>query len=157
MELGEIFARDPDRQDAVLEAIVVEDVGEVGRDHAADAEVEQRPGRVLARRAAAEIVAGDDDRRLSVGGLVENEVGVLGAILAIAHFGEQTRAEAGALDRLEILLGDDHVGVDIVDRHRRRDPGQCRKLVHLVQTFCSRRFRLGDEGPKSVSLFSRWL
>jgi hypothetical protein len=47
LELGQIFGRDPDRQDAVLEAIVVEDVGEVGRDHAADAKVEQRPGRVL--------------------------------------------------------------------------------------------------------------
>ena len=128
--LARSCGRDPDRQDAVLEAIVVEDVGEVGRDHAADAEVEQRPGRVLTRRAAAEIVARDDDCRLAVGRLVEDEVGVLGAILAIAHFGEEALAEAGALDRLEILLGDDHVGVDIVDRHRRRDSGQCRKLVH---------------------------
>ena len=34
-----------------------------GRDHAADAEVEQRPGRVLARAAAAEILAGDQDLR----------------------------------------------------------------------------------------------
>ena len=53
--------RHGDRQDAVLEAVVVEDVGERGRDHAADAEIEQRPGRMLARRAAAEIVAGDED------------------------------------------------------------------------------------------------
>src|SRR4029077_471025 len=60
---------------------------------------------------------------------------ILGAVLAIAHFGEQAFAEAGALDRLEVLLRDDHVGVDVVDRHRRRDAGQCRKLVHRIQTF----------------------
>src|SRR3984885_4450186 len=47
LELGEIFGRDPDRQDAVLEAIVIEDVREVGCDDATDAEVEERPGRVL--------------------------------------------------------------------------------------------------------------
>ncbi len=57
----QIVRRNLDRQNAVLEAIVVENVGEVGRDHAADAEIEQRPGRVLARGAAAEIVAGDED------------------------------------------------------------------------------------------------
>ena len=48
-------ARQADRQDAVLEAVVVEDVGEVRRDDAADAEIQQRPWRVLARGAAAEI------------------------------------------------------------------------------------------------------
>ena len=75
VQLGEILARDLDWQDAVLEAIVIEDIGEVGRDNAADTEVEQRPGRMLPRRAAAEIVASDNDRRLAVGRLVEDEVG----------------------------------------------------------------------------------
>src|SRR5579883_3264424 len=56
-QLCQIFGRDFDRQNAVLEAIVVKDVGEIGRDHAAYAEIEERPRRVLARRAAAEIVA----------------------------------------------------------------------------------------------------
>ena len=60
-QLVDVFLRQHDRQDAVLEAVVEEDVGEAGRDDAADAEVLQRPGRVLARRAAAEIVAGDQD------------------------------------------------------------------------------------------------
>src|SRR3712207_8927519 len=50
-----VLGRDRDRQDAVLEAVVVKNVGEAGRDDAADAEIEQGPGRVLARRAAPEI------------------------------------------------------------------------------------------------------
>src|SRR3546814_12717813 len=50
-----LLLRQGDRQDAVLEAVVVEDVGEGWRDDAADAEVQERPGRVLARGAAAEI------------------------------------------------------------------------------------------------------
>src|SRR4051812_24283780 len=39
---------DADRQDAVLEAVVVENVGEGRRDDAADAEIEQGPWRMLA-------------------------------------------------------------------------------------------------------------
>ena len=85
---------------------------------------EQRPGRVLARRAAAEIVAGDEDLGVAVGRLVEHEIRVLRAVVAVAHLGEQPLAEAGPLDRLQILLRDDHVGVDIDDRQRRRDGGR---------------------------------
>ncbi len=77
------------RQDAVLEAVVVEDVGEAGRDHAADAEVEQRPGGMLAARPAAEIVAGDQDLRLAVGRLVEDEIRVFRTVLVVAHLREQ--------------------------------------------------------------------
>src|SRR3954463_3900793 len=58
-QLLQVFGRDRDRQDAVLEAVVVKNVGERGRDHAADAEVEQGPRRVLAARPAAEVVARD--------------------------------------------------------------------------------------------------
>ncbi len=85
---------------------------------------------MLARGAAAEIVAGDDDLGVAIGGLVENEIGLFAPILIVAHLGEQRRAEPGALDGLEILLGDDHVGIDIDDRHGRGDARQCRELVH---------------------------
>ena len=69
-QLVDVLLRQHDRQDAVLEAVVVEDVGEARRDDAADAEIEQRPGRVLAARAAAEVLAGDQDLRVAVGRLV---------------------------------------------------------------------------------------
>ena len=59
-------ARQADRQQAVLEAVVVEDVAERWRDDAADAEIGQRPRSVLARRAAAEVLVRDDDLRVAV-------------------------------------------------------------------------------------------
>ena len=107
ISLSRSSGRHLDRQDAVLEAVVVEDVGERGGDHAADAEVEQRPGRVLARGAAAEVLARHQDLRLAVGRLVEHEVGLLLALLVVAQLVEQVLAEPGALDGLQELLGDD--------------------------------------------------
>ena len=101
-----------------------------GRDDAADAEVEQRPGRMLAARAAAEILARDEDlrpcdrpacsarsRRLLAGGIVADLV-------------EQVLAEPGPLDRLQELLRDDLVGVDVDLRERGGDAGQRRELLH---------------------------
>src|SRR5207237_9345555 len=69
-----------DRQDAVLEAIIVEDVGKARRDDAADAVIEERPGRVLAARPAAESVGADQDLSVAVGRLVETEMRVLRAV-----------------------------------------------------------------------------
>src|SRR3954468_12820236 len=97
-QLVEVGLRDSDRQDAVLEAVVVEDVAERGRDHAANAEIEQRPGRMLAAGAAAEIVAGDQDLGAAIGRLVEDEIRILAAVILVALFGEQALAETGALD-----------------------------------------------------------
>lgn len=87
---------------------------------------------MLAARSAAEIVAGDGNLGLAIGRLVQHEIRVLAAIVLVALFGEQTLAEAGALDGLEILLRDDHVSVDIDDLQRRGDAFEGRKLVHDV-------------------------
>ena len=76
--------------------------------------------------------------RLSVGGLVEDEIRVRRAVVLVAHLRKQARAEAGAFDRLQILLGDDHVGVDIVDRQRRGDAGQCGEFVHSSEALLKR-------------------
>jgi hypothetical protein len=124
--------RHDDGQDAVLEAVVVEDVGKAGRDHAADAVIQQRPGRMFARAAAAEIVAGDDDLAVAIGGLVQDEIRDLGAVGVEAHLVEQVLAQTRAVDRLQELLGNDHVGVDIDQRHGRRDAGQGGELVHML-------------------------
>ena len=114
-------ARQLDRQDAVLEAVVVEDVGEARRDHAADAEIQQRPGRMFARRAAAEILVRDQDLGVPVRLRVQHEVRPLGALTVVAQRVEQVDAKAGALDRLEEARGDDLVGIDVGERQRRRD------------------------------------
>src|ERR1700733_1683880 len=115
----EVFLGNADRQNTVLEAVIVEDVAERGRDDAADAEIEQRPRRMLAARAAAEIVAGNQHLGIAITRLVEDEIGVLAAVVLVTLLREQSLAKAGALDGLQILLGDDHVGVDIDDLQRR--------------------------------------
>ena len=95
--LGEDHRQQPD-----LGAVAVEDVGERGRDDRLEAEVLQRPGRVLARGATAEVATRDQDRvRL------ELDLAVADPVV------EEELAEAGALDPLQELLRDDLVGVDV--------------------------------------------
>src|SRR5690606_15930445 len=61
---------------------------------------------------------------------VENEVRVLRTILPVAHLGKKPLAQAGALDRFQIILGDDHVRVDIDDRQGGSDAGERSELFH---------------------------
>src|SRR6266849_4574020 len=129
-QLFQIFRGHLDGQHAVLETIVVEDVAERGRNYAGDAEVLQRPGSVLTRRTATEIVAGDKNLGIAIGWFVEHKIRVLAAVVAVALLREQTLAEAGSLYGLEVLLGNDGVGIDIDRPQGRRDPLQNRELLH---------------------------
>src|SRR6266567_6902197 len=88
-QLVDDFLRQLDRQDAVLEAVVIEDVGEARGDDAADAEIRERPRRVLARGAAAEILAGDQDPGAAIGRLVQHEIRLLGTVGIVAELAEQ--------------------------------------------------------------------
>ena len=132
-----------DRQQAVLVAVVEEDVGVRRRDQRPEAVVGQRPGRVLARAAAAEVAPREQDRRALVARLVEHELRVQRplrvvhpglAAIEVAPFVEQVRAEARALDRLQELLGDDRVGVDVGAVERRHEPGQDAERLHRIST-----------------------
>jgi hypothetical protein len=60
-DLGVDRWREGDRQEPVLQRVLTEDVGEGGRHHRAKAEIEQRPGRVLARAPAAEVASRHQD------------------------------------------------------------------------------------------------
>jgi hypothetical protein len=66
----------------------------------------------------------------AIGGLVQDEIGDLVAVVVIAHLVEQVLAEARALDRLQELLGDDHVGIDIDQGQGRGNAGELGELVH---------------------------
>src|SRR5262249_42625988 len=66
----------------------------------------------------------------AIGRLVEHEVRVVAAVVAVALLREQALAEAGPLDGLEVLLGDDGVGIDIDRPHGRRNALQNRELLH---------------------------
>src|SRR5688572_5792048 len=118
-------------QEAIFERVGEEDIGERRRDHAAKAVVHQRPGRVLARGAAAEVPARKQDGGALVARLVQDEVRIL------APFGEQALPEPRALDRRQVLLRDDLVGVDVGAVERRHQAVQDGELVHfLISTKC---------------------
>src|SRR5260370_38097654 len=106
-QVFQILTRGLGGEDAVLETIVVEDIAERGRNDAGDAEILERPRRMLTGRTATEIIAGDQNLGAAIGRLVEHEVRVVAAIVAVALLREQALAEAGSLDGLEVLLWDD--------------------------------------------------
>ena len=76
-------------------------------------------------------VAGDQNLRLAIGRFVEHEIRVFAAVVFVAQLGEQALGEPGALDGLQVLLGDDHVGVDIDHLQGRGDAFQSGEFVHL--------------------------
>jgi hypothetical protein len=119
-----------DQQQAVLAGIARKYVAEAGRDDASDAEIGQRPDRMLARRSAAEIAVGDEDLRLSARRLVKHEIAALAAVLVETEHLEQMFAEPGAGQRFHIIRGNDHVGIDIGERQRRRDRFHPNELLH---------------------------
>src|SRR5690606_20588818 len=85
---------------------------------------------MFATGAAPEVLAHDQDLRVPVWLLVQDEVRALRAVLVVADVVEQVLAEAGALDRLQEARGDDAVGIDVTSRHRSRNAGDLSKLFH---------------------------
>ena len=86
--------RQRDRKKPVPERVVAEDVRELGAHHRAEAEAEQRPRRVLARRAAAEVAvrprAAARALRLRT---IEHELRTRRAARVVAPVGEEIVAE----------------------------------------------------------------
>ena len=130
-----------DGQDAILEAVVEEDIGEGGRDDGAKTIVFQRPRRMFARRTATEVLPCQQDRGALVTRLIEHEIRIQRAIRAIharlaaieiAPFVERIRAEAGTLDRLQELLGDDRVGIDVGTIKRSDQAVKAGERLHRV-------------------------
>ena len=125
------FLGQGDRQDAVLETIIVKNVGKAWRNDAADAEIEQRPRGVLAARPAAEIVGADQDLGVAVRRLVKHEIRVLRPVGTKPDFLEQPLRQPGTLNGFQIDRRKDLVGIEIDNREWRRDPGQLSKFFHI--------------------------
>ena len=100
-------------QHPVLEAVVVEDVGEARRDDRAEPVVGQGPDRVFAARAGAEVAACHEDGCAAHGGPIQFEIRIVPAVFEEPPVEEQELAEAGPFDPFEELLRNDLVGVDV--------------------------------------------
>mgnify|MGYP000750722315 CR=1 FL=1 len=121
-----ILLRQDDGQDAVLEAVVVEDVGERRGDDCPKSSILECPRCVFSRRSGTEVGAGDEDHRLGVLPAIEDEARVRLTLGILCPIPEEERSKAGALNALEELLRNDLVGVDIGPRqggHLTRDDG----------------------------------
>src|SRR5215831_3224902 len=130
-ELLDLFDRQGDRQQPVLEAVVVEDVAVRRRDHRLHAHAGERPHSTFTARAAAEILLRQDDGRAAIGLLVEHAIGVLAAVGLEADLLEAIGPEPGAASIVDQPLDpDDEVGVDILAHQRRCDAGDLGELFH---------------------------
>src|SRR5207249_11610829 len=122
--------RKRDRQYAVLEAVVVEDIRIAGRDDDAEPVVEQRPGGVLAARAAAKVGAREQNRRATVARLVQHKIGVWLLGIKIPPVIEQELAVALPRQQLQKLLGHHLIGVDVDAIERGYKTGVFRERLH---------------------------
>src|SRR5712692_8063140 len=156
--------RERDRQQAVLAAVVEEYVGVGRREERAKTVLGKRPGRVLPRASAAEVLARKQYAGALVARLVEDEIGVERAArtglvrLAFAEVApgiEEIRPEPRALDRLQELLRDDLVGVDIGAVKRCHEAGQDGKALHQVISTGERRRSARRSPPPQPSPGSR--
>ncbi len=109
-----------DREDSCLVSVGAEYVRERRRDDRVVARVLDRPRRVLAGRAAAEVLTGDQDRCALVLWPVQYEIAFRSPVI------EEEWSVAGALDALEKLFWNYLVGVHVgavKRRHPAGDPG----------------------------------
>ena len=83
LECFRVGRRQHHREQAVLQAVLAVDVGKAARHDHADVVGEHPPHRRLARRAGAEIVAGHEDAGIAELRLVEHEVRVFAAVVAL--------------------------------------------------------------------------
>src|SRR3972149_9543952 len=98
-------------EQAVLEAVVPEDVAEAGGYDDLEPVLLDGPRSVLAGRADPELGSAHEDAAARVLRLVEDEILFGGAVRVVADVDEQQFAEANAVDLLHEPRGDDLVGV----------------------------------------------
>src|SRR3954454_11188447 len=104
------------RHEPILRGIGAKDVGERRADDRPEACIEEGPGSVLTRGAAAEVRAGDKDPGAGGSRIVERESRTRAAVRLPPPVGEESLAEPFAPRRLEIPGGGDLVGIDVALR-----------------------------------------
>src|SRR6266851_4210625 len=115
------------RQHPVLETIIVKNIRERRRDYRLEAEIHQRPYRMLARAAASKVFARHQYRRLLETRLLEHEL----AVRLMTPVVKKSRAETAAHHRLEKLLRDYLVGIDIGTIQRSDQAGEIFERLHF--------------------------
>src|SRR5690606_5738425 len=124
----DFFCIQYDRQNAVLEAIVIENISIAWRNNAAKTIIQERPRRMFATRTTTKVLTRQQNARALIAWLIQHKVRIQGAtcvvptrftLVEIAPFIEGIRAKAGTLDRFKELLRNDGIGIDICTIQRR--------------------------------------
>ena len=114
-----------------LRQLPLKDIGKRSADDGAETKTHQRPGRVLARAAAAEVVAGQQHCGALRPRLVEDEVRASGlALRVVAPVVEQVFAEPLFVDRFQKPRRDDLVGIDVAHGQRDKPSGESFDRFH---------------------------
>src|SRR5688572_9075948 len=111
---------DDDRQQAVLETVAPEDVGDLGTDHRAESPVVKRPRGVLTRGTAAEVATGHQDPAALRLRLIEHEVGARVTRRVVAPVGEQRGTQLATRSYGQIARGNDLIRIDVGRREHDR-------------------------------------
>jgi hypothetical protein len=86
-----------------------------------------------ARRAAAKIVAREQNRRALIPRLIQKKTFITGTVGAIPPVRKQSFAQTGPFDGFQILLGNDLVSINIDSIKRSNQTFECSKSVHNAQ------------------------
>src|SRR5699024_3055337 len=118
------------RQHAVLETVVVENIGEAGCNNAMDTEIQQCPDRVFTGRTTTEIIPRQQNAGVTIACVIENEIRVFAArgdiyiqtaLVQVTPLVEQKWPKAGTANRFQVLLRDNGIGIDVGAIQRRDD------------------------------------
>src|ERR1700756_509180 len=128
--LAHFFFRQYHSEKTILQAVIGKNIGKRGRDHRSETEIGQRPYRVLARRAAAKVLACYQNTDSLISRLVQHESRIFSALLIVAPVIKEEFSEAGTLDALEKLFRDDLVRIHVVPVERSHQAFMYAKWLH---------------------------
>src|SRR5579872_6934513 len=148
-------------KNAVLEAVVVENVRVARRDDHAEAIVFHAPGCVLAAGAAAEVMARQQDRRAFIARKIQHKLRIRFLAWQIAPIIKQDPAKSLSRQRLQELLWHHLVRVHIDFVQRRDHPGMRIKWFHSIRApqkskWRSARLDYSTEDTSSDRTSTKW-
>ena len=141
----------PNRQKAVLQAVVKKNIAKTRSDHRSKTIIHQTPRSMFSRRAAAEIRPGNKDRRTGVTRIVQNKIRFWRAVGFRPPIIKQKRTVTRSLDPCQELLRNDLVRIDICLKQRSDRTLKCCEF----SIYCNGEYALESEFSYSKIRLSR--
>ncbi|MMZ64389.1 hypothetical protein D1872_267190 [compost metagenome] len=130
----DLLFRQLDRQNAVFETVIVENVRKRWCNDAAESIIHDRPWCMLTRRSAAEVGARNEDGCPFITGFVQFKRRIVVSLFVKAPFVEQKLSKSGALDPFQKLFRNDCVRIHVYAVNRCHDALQCFECFHIFRS-----------------------